>query len=80
MKLKDIVFVTRTPRQIPRTTVIVKRSAKIIEIKGDSLGLEFDFLIDNGHDCDGRGTFGYCWYVEKNCVQAMEPVIQFNHL
>ncbi len=76
MKLGDIVFVHRPPSRLPKT-IIMKRSAKIVEIGTDRIGLEFDFLIEGGHDCNNNGRSGYCWYVGHGCVQVMQPLASF---
>ena len=27
-----------------------------------SVGIEFDEPIEDGHSCDNRGKYGYCWW------------------
>lgn len=34
-------------------------------------GFEFDKYID-GHNCDGIGKDGYCWYITKNFLKINE--------
>lgn len=35
---------------------------------GDIVGIEFDKGISNGHSCQGKGKFGYCWNVDYRDV------------
>ena len=36
-----------------------------------TIAVQFDKFV-NGHDCDGRGTYGYCWYVP---IDNITPIL-----
>jgi hypothetical protein len=40
------------------------------------VGIEFDNFID-GHECNGSGKHGYCWYVDKKFVKLEDNIFDF---
>lgn len=35
-------------------------------------GVQFDNEILGGHDCDGNGEYGYCWYCDEASLMVIE--------
>lgn len=41
-----------------------KKIGKVVRDTANTLGLEFDHRF-SGHDCNGFGMYGHCWYFGK---------------
>lgn len=48
---------------------------KIIDNEGDFFGIEFEENI-RGHDANGKGKFGYCWYVHFDDLYKCDTKIK----
>lgn len=38
----------------------------------NSIGVQFDDRIVGGHDCGGRGTYGFCWWCTPKKLQLIK--------
>lgn len=47
------------------------KTGTVIDIAGYFIGVQFDYPIEKGHDCNGLGENGKCRYVFE---QKLEPI------
>jgi hypothetical protein len=46
----------------------------VVEVESDSIGVQFDFTFDCGHDCAGKAIKGRGRYLEPEELELVEPV------
>lgn len=72
MKVGDYVVVNDPYALMVKT--INKPIAKVLGFNGDFVGLEFKENI-YGHNCDGKGKDGYCWWAYRESCYPLNGSI-----
>lgn len=52
-------------------TMIIGRTGTVKELEKTFAGVEFDEYID-GHHGNWKGKYGYCWWVEYECLEKID--------
>ena len=73
LKIGDRVKVISVPSRKAAfiDTMIIGRTGTVKELKKTFAGVEFDEYM-GGHNGSWGGKQGYCWYVERECLEKIE--------
>jgi hypothetical protein len=58
---------------------IVGSEGTVVSVANDDIGVEFDGIIDGGHNVDGYGRQGCCWWfyardAGSSCLDLITPL------
>lgn len=48
---------------------IVNMTGTVLQLQPHWVSIEYDELVDEGHDCDGLCTYGYGWNTGYECLE-----------
>ena len=73
LKIGDRVKVISVPSRKAAfiDTMIIGRTGTVKELEKTFAGVEFDEYMD-GHNGSWGGKQGYCWYVERECLEKID--------
>lgn len=72
----EVVISTQYPTMSSGSKNFDNVKAKLVVVTDDTIGVEFNKDI-GGHDCDGKGKSGHCWYYTSIHVISIEFPIDY---